>query len=356
MTLLLSNDDVQQVLTMPVCLDALEHTFRDFATGRAVNRPRSHSYTQTGPGRFYLFKSMDGGLPRYGVHALRLSSDITHEQVENGRHVRRKLPVAPGGKWLGLVLLFSLETTELLAIIQDGFLQRMRVGATSGLAAKYLSRPQSRVAGMFGTGWQAGAQLMALCAVRTLDLIKVYSPRSEGRQAFAAQWTDKLGVPVQAVDEPRTVVDGSDIVVCATNALEPVLAGDWLQPGQHVNSVQGHELDWRTLERSDLIVVRSRETPSFYAVGTEQPREMTNRKEFPAGLQARVHELGEIVAEQVRRTTPEQITLFGGGGMGGSAGLGIQFAAVGARVYELARQAGLGRELPTDWFLETLKP
>lgn len=351
--LILSNDDVERLLTMEDCLAAMENAFRDLAEGNGINRPRSHTYVPRAPNVFYMFKSMDGALPRYGVQALRISSDMVQEV--NGR--REKLPVAPGGRYVGLVFLFSLDTCEPLAVIQDGYLQRMRVGATSGLAAKYLSRPESKVAGLLGTGWQAGAQVMALHAVRRLERIKVYSPNAHHRKEFAKEWTDKLGLPVEPVTSAREAVTGADIVACATNSLVPVLDGDWLAPGTHVNSVQGHELDRRTIERAAVIVVRAREEPTFWVMGNALPQEVSRRKTFGADDLRRVFELGEIVAGKVPgRTAADQITLFGGGGMGGSAGLGTQFAAVGAVVYQKAREAGVGREIPTEWFLETVHP
>lgn len=356
MTLLLTNDDVREVLTMPACLAVLEEAFVDLAEGRAVNRPRSHSYTQRGPDTFYLFKSMDGSAPSRGVHALRLSSDMTHEPLEGDRRVRRKLPVAPGGRWLGLVLLFSLETTELLAIMQDGYLQRMRVGATSGLAAKYLARPEARTVGMLGTGWQAGAQLLALKEVIDLAAVHVFSPRPVAREAFASEWSRRLGISVGAVDHPRTAIEGVDVVVLATNALEPVLEVDWLVEGQHVNSIQGHEVGWDTIRRADLIVVRSKEVPTFHAAGKHPPREMADRKELPPDLASRTVELGDVIRGVSGRRDARELTLFGGGGMGGSAGLGIQFAAVGAAVFAEAERRGLGQRLPSDAFLEDMKP
>src|SRR5215217_2353297 len=127
MTLLLDNDDVRAVLRMDDCIEALEVAFADYARGDAVNRPRSHTYSDRGEGRHYLLKTMDGALPRRNVHALRLSSDLTHEH--GGR--REKIPAAPGRRYVGLVLLFDLDELAPLALLHDGYLQRMRVGATS---------------------------------------------------------------------------------------------------------------------------------------------------------------------------------------------------------------------------------
>src|SRR3954449_12305120 len=112
-TLLLTNDDVRAVLDMRACIDAVDVAFRDYAHGRAVNRPRSHTYTDLGGGRHYLLKTMDGSLPRHGVHALRVTSDLTFEH--DGR--REKLPAAPGERFVGLVVLFDLEQLVPLAIV-----------------------------------------------------------------------------------------------------------------------------------------------------------------------------------------------------------------------------------------------
>ncbi len=356
MTLLIENAIVEQVLTVEACLDALEVAFRDLAEGRAVNRPRSHSYTPLGDGHHYLFKSMDGGIPRLGVHAIRLSSDHTHEFSRGGRRRREKLPLAPGSRYVGLVLLFDTHTLEPLAIIQDGYLQRLRVGCTSGLAAKYLSRPESSVVGLIGSGWQAGAQLMAVQKVRTVTEYRAYSTDPEHLRAFCADLTARLGQEVRPVGSAREAVDGADIVACATNSHDPVIDGDWLVPGQHVGSVQSHELDLRTLERAALIGIRSHDAATFHYLPGEAPVEATEVMRPDERLSAKMAELGDIVAGRAGRRSAEEITLFTGGGLGVSSGLGIQFCAVGYAVYQAAKAAGVGREIPTEWFLEAAKP
>lgn len=356
MTVVLSNEDVQQVLCMTDCMQVLRDAFVDYEQGMAANRPRSHTYTPVGEDEYYLFKSMDGSLPRYGVHGLRLSSDRLLQRTVGGVSRREKVPAGPGGTYLGLVMLFSIETLELLAILQDGYLQRTRVGATSGLAADALARRDARTVGMFGSGWQAEGQLLALQEVRDLKEIKVYSPNQEHCAAFADRMNRQLRVPVRCVEDSRHVVDGSDIIVAATNSSEPVFDSGWIVPSQHVNSVQGRELDDGMLEKADLIVVRSRETPTHWYAGDTAPDEVARAKHTSLAQKARTIELGAVLTGKEGRTTDREITLFGGSGMGGSAGLGIQFAAVGHLVYERAMAAGLGREVPSDWFLQTLRP
>ena len=341
MTLLLDNDAVRETLRMSDCIAALEDAFRDYADGRAITRPRSHTYTDLGDGRHYLFKTMDGALPRQKVHALRLSSDLTYEHEQDGRLRRDKIPAAPGDRYVGLVLLFDIETLVPLAILHDGYLQRMRVGATSALAADRLARPDARVGALIGAGWQAGAQLLGLREVRDLDELRVYSPRREKLEPFCVEYG---ATPAASAQE---AIAGADVVALATNAQEPVLDGDWLAPGVHVNSVQRHEVDDRTLERADVIVVRSSDEPTFHYARGHKPRDADN-KELKG---PKLVELGDVLAGRAGRTSPEQITLFTGGG-----GLGIQFTAVADAVYRAARERGIGRELPTEWFTQTDKP
>jgi len=355
-TLLLSNDDVLRVLDARACIDALETAFADLAAGEAVNRPRSHTYTPLGDGHWYLFKSMDGSIPRLGVHAIRLSSDHTHEHEQGGKRRRDKLALAPGARFVGLVLLFDIRTLEPLAILQDGELQRMRVGCTSALAAKHLARRDARIVGLIGSGWQAETQLVALAQVRDIEHVRAYSTNADRVAAFAARVSERIGRPVRAVSSAREAVEGADIVVCATNSNDPVLDGAWLAAGQHVGSVQSHELDAGTLARADVIVVRSREAATFHHPPGNAPVEAAEVKHLDRRLAGKVVELGDVVCGRAGRRSAEDVTLFTGGGLGASSGLGIQFAAVANAVYRAAKAKGLGRELPTEWFTETAKP
>jgi alanine dehydrogenase len=108
MTIILNNDEIRHMLGMKDYIDAMEDAFIDLANGFAVNRPRSHTYSPIDDNTYYLFKSMDGSIPRYGVHALRITSDVVQEKVVDGKIRREKLPAAPGNKWLGLVQLFNM--------------------------------------------------------------------------------------------------------------------------------------------------------------------------------------------------------------------------------------------------------
>src|SRR5712691_12219053 len=184
MTLILSNADVEKLLTMPECIDALEESYVELAEGRGVNRTRSDCITPTSnPNAIYGLKSMDGVIPKFGIGAIRINSDIVTFPKKGNNVVREKVPAA-NGRYVGLVLLFSSENGEPLAILPDGVMQRMRVGAANGLGLKYLARKEAKTVGILGSGWQAGAQLMAVCAVRNIESIRCFSPSRNNCEAF----------------------------------------------------------------------------------------------------------------------------------------------------------------------------
>jgi len=351
--LLLDNEDVAQVLTIDDCLEVLEDSFRDYGLGKAANRPRSHCYAPLEQDKWYLLKTMDAVVPRYDVGGIRLTSELLSQPTVDGNKRRVMLP-GPNGQWVELILLFRMSTSEPLAIVPGGYLQRMRVGATAAISAKHLARKDARVAGLIGTGGIGGPQLEALAKVMPLDQIRVFSPTAENRRSFARFWGERVSVPVVEVATAREAVKDADIVGCATNSFAPVFSGEWLIPGAHVNSVQRGELDDATIARADVIIVRSRDRDSHWLVGEDQPEEMRfDRSEDPAIL-ARAQVLGEIVAGRAPgRTSNDQITLFTGSGLG-SAGLGLQLIAVAARAYEKAKAEGRGRVLPTEWFTQPI--
>src|SRR6266576_3783084 len=210
MTLILSNDDVEKLLTMRDCIDVLEDAYVELAEGRGVNRTRSDCITPTSrPDAVYGLKSMDGVIPKLGIGAVRINSDIVTFPKKGNNIRREKVPAAPGARYTGLVLLFSTENGEPLAILPDGVMQRMRVGAANGLGAKYLARKDARTVGILGSGWQAGTQLMAVCAVRAIETIRCFSPNRANREAFSREWNAKLGVKVVPVQTPEDAFAGA---------------------------------------------------------------------------------------------------------------------------------------------------
>jgi ornithine cyclodeaminase/alanine dehydrogenase-like protein (mu-crystallin family) len=300
---------------------------------------------------------MDGVSPEAGVGAVRINSDVVHWPVREGFLRREKIPAAPGGRWVGLILLFSTRTGEPLAILPDGVIQRMRVGGTSGLGAKYLARENASVGAILGSGWQAGSALMALNVVRPLAEARVYSPSSEHRQAFAEEWSEKLGVPVHVAATAHEAVRGADVVMAATNSIQPVFEGDWAEPGMHLGSVRQHELGEGVLRRAAVVAVNAHEGAPQHVLHPavrDHPELVEGQGWTGAGSQEirTLPLLSDVVVGRgPRRQSAEDVTVFLN-----NIGLGAQFAAVGAQVIERARAAGIGRELPTEWFTESVHP
>src|ERR1700687_4435398 len=214
MTLILSNDDADKLLTMPECIDVLEEAYVELAEGRGVSRTRSDCFAPTSrQDALYSLKSMDGVIPKLGVGAVRINSDIV-TWPKRGNNIRReKVPAAPGNRYVGLVLLFSTENGEPLAIFPDGVMQRMRVGAANGLGVKYLARQDARTVGILGSGWQAGAPRMAVCAVRPIAAIRCFSPNPANRETFCKQMSALLGIEVVPVAQTEDAIAGADIVM-----------------------------------------------------------------------------------------------------------------------------------------------
>lgn len=358
MTLLLSQDDVRQALTVEAALEATEAIYRELGAGEAVNRARSQTYLPNEsvdhPGFRYRFKSQEGGSPGTGVWALRLTSDMAGHVLTAGVKRRRILPVATGDKYCGLVILFDIERIEPVAIFPDAYIQKMRVAALSALGARYLAPESPRVLGLFGSGWQAGAHLEFLARLYDFDEIKVFSPNAEHRERFASEWWEKLSRPVAAAETAKATVTGSDFVQAATAAWDPVLEGSWVEPGAYVASIGGadasnkrRELDDETIARADLYVVHSKEVARL-----DQSPDIFELAQKGIHAWDDIVEIHELVAgKRPGRTSASQITVFNN-----NTGAGVQFAGVGAAVVARAKELGLGREIPTEWFLESESP
>lgn len=341
MTRLLTNEDLEGLLTMPDCLAALEIAYRDYARGITVGSttrvetvvPMAMSDVS------YEFTSNEGAVPAFGVMALRCNSNHMAMRVVQGLTRKERLPDAPGGRYVGLVLLFSLADLRLLGIVQDGFLSAMRVAATCALAARALSRPDAAVVGLLGAGDQARTQLLGLAAVRPLREVRVFSPNPVRRRAFAEAMSLSLGVPVRATESAREAATGADILAAATNSFEPVFPADWVEPGMHASAILSPEAPSELYERADVVVVN---TNSGYGRGQAGHfDDAADWTRYPTLAQV-------LVGESPGRTDARQMTFFMN-----NAGIGFQFAAVGARALELANAANVGRELPDELFLQT---
>ncbi len=352
MTLILSNNDIQNALRIDECLEVMEDSYREQANSRAVNRPTCHSYLPHSlPNSTYSFKSVDGGVGKLGVLALRVTSDIVQEQQIHGSVRLEKVPLARG-MFVGLVQLFSAETGELLAIMPDGFIQQVRVGVTSALGMKVMARRNSEVMGLIGSGGQAKAHYRFMTAVMPIKKVKVFSPNLDHRRAFVAEMEKQTGIEGEPVGSAEEAAKDTDVICSATNSSRPVLNTDWLRPGMHYNSIREFETDMAVLQKCDVISIHT----SFGAIQHYQPPGMDDdmpgvRREQPRDW-SKYPEICDLIAGKVpSRTTDQQITFFLN-----NVGTGVQFAAMGYCAYKGAQEKGLGKEIPTDWFLQDIKP
>jgi alanine dehydrogenase len=235
--LILSNEEIESFLTIDTCIDALEGAYRSWEKGTAINRPRTDlvmpSPTESG---VYAFKSMEAGLYDPPIVAMRVNSDIIRWNQQGNRVIKTKIPSAPGDKYVGLVMLFSTITGEPLAIFPDGVVQRMRVASSSALAARYLARTDASTLALFGSGWQAGSHLPAMCAVRPIKLVKVFSPTKANLEAFVKDLQPKVSAEVRAAENPEDAVCDADIIATTTNSLTRVIDPNWVKPGLHLTS------------------------------------------------------------------------------------------------------------------------
>ena len=363
MTLILSNDDAETVLTMGGAIAALEELYRDLGKGSAVNRPRTDLFTPTAAEAgtdmpsAHQFKTLDGAIPRLGVASIRVTSDIVGFPAVDGIRRRIKIPAAAGKRFVGLVFLFSSATGELVAIVQDGLLQRFTVGAINAIGAKYLAREDAAIVGLIGAGGQAGPQLAALKEVRPIRRVRVYSPSEAERTAFARSAAASYDLEVEAVATAEAAVAGADIAVTATNSRRPFFPSDWLAPGMHLSCMQRDEAMDDCFSAADIVVLHTRLKEREYAstdfaameakhdfVIRDHPERSLNWDDFP--------DLGELVAGKTeRRVRSDQRTLFLN-----STGIGAQFTALAHLIYARSRERGLGRDLPGDWFTESIQP
>jgi alanine dehydrogenase len=355
MTLILSNADVEKLLTMPECIEALEQAYVELIEGRGVNRTRSDCLTPTSnPDAIYGLKSMDGVIPKFGIGAIRINSDIVTFPKKGNNVVREKVPAA-NGRYVGLVLLFSSENGEPLAIMPDGVMQRMRVGAANGLGVKYLARSNAQTVGILGCGWQAGAQLMAACAVRKITSVRCFSPTKDRREAFAKDMSALLGVEVTAVDQPEAAIGGADIAMCASNSLDPIFFERWIEPGMHLSSIKLPEIEVSAIKRADRLVLHVHEQKPIH-VSTRDlalAKEANEHGWSGRGIEFdRLPTVPDLITGRAQgRQSDHEVTCFLN-----NIGLGYQFAAAGAVVYRKAKDSGLGHELPTEWFTEDVHP
>ncbi|AYH45248.1 ornithine cyclodeaminase family protein [Azoarcus sp. DN11] len=316
MAIYLKEDEVASVLDMPLALEAVEQVMGAHGRGETVDYPRQRVRLPS-----TMTHLLQGGVPGLNLTGL-------------------KVYTSAGPKLRFWVHLFDATTGDPVAVLEADRLGMMRTGAAGGVAAKWLARPDARVAGVFGSGWQAQGQVLALCAVRPIERIKVFARNADRLASFCAQMSRETGREVVPAASAEDTVRGSDVVVTITTSPKPLFDADWLETGTHItaagsNSLARQELSEAAVRRADVICVDSRE------IAVREAGDLMPLLEKGRTQPGRWVELGEVIAGvRPGRTSAAQITLFE------SQGMAVQDIAVAARVVALARERGLGCELP----------
>jgi ornithine cyclodeaminase/alanine dehydrogenase-like protein (mu-crystallin family) len=313
--LYLSEEDVRQVLTMEMAIEAVETGLKKVALDEAVNVPRARC--QTDHSMLHMMSAAGKTLGALGFKAY----------VTNRRGTQFHFH------------LFDGRTGEHLAWMQADLLGQMRTGAASAVATKFMARADAQTVGLFGTGKQARTQLLGLANVRDLKRVTVFGPNEERRKRFAAEMSEECGVEVIPVSRPEEAAHGQDIVATATTSQEPILMGDWLAEGAHLNVVGSNflgkaEVDLQTIRRAKRIVVDSKDQCRIEA-GDLLPAVEEGFLDW-----AGVLELGHIISGRYPgRANEQEITLFK------SVGVAIEDLATAVKVFVEAKSQGVGRML-----------
>lgn len=317
MALHISESEVRALLTMPMAIEAVERISRMQASGEAVVHPRRR------------FELPGGGFFHYMAAA-----DFSAGYVAMKQYTYVK------GKIRFLVPLYEMPTGDLAALIEADYMGQLRTGAASGVATKYLARENSRVAAIIGTGGQARTQLEAIAAVRKLRSARVYGRDAAKREKFSKEMSEKLGFTVESASSSSEAVHGADILCTATTAANPVVSGADLAPGVHMNAIGANhahkrELDAEAVESADVIVVDSIEQ------SRQEAGDLILAFQGDEVCWTGVKKLSEVVAGKAPgRTSDAEVTLFK------SNGIASWDLAVAMKVYALAKEKKLGRELP----------
>jgi alanine dehydrogenase len=368
-TLIINNDHVAQVLTMEDTMAALERSYADLITSEAVCRPRIDLQIPTSdPNKTYQWGTMEGGSTQ-GYFAIRMKSDVLTQENRGGIPTEEKYCVRPG-RWCGLILLTSIENGEPLAIFNDGMLQHMRVGADGGIGVKYAAREDAEVIGMLGSGGMSRSHMQSITCVRDIKKLQVWSPTKANREAFADEMRAKHEIEVVACDAPEQVYRGAHILAALTDATQPVTDGAYVEPGTHVVVVGGSGApDAAIIDKID-VSLRFGTAPQpwgldefgkgksriVYAAMTPEIAHQFMSPDAKRGGRGavapdRVVWLADIIEGRAKgRESDDQITYSERGNL-----QGMQFHAVAGRAYELAREAGLGNEIPTEWLLQDIR-
>jgi alanine dehydrogenase len=325
---ILNAAEVRQALPMSDAIAGMKVAFAQLAQGQADMPLRSRIAVPEQNGTVIF-------MPAYLKQTADLAIKVVSVFPQNSAHGR---PVI-----YGVVLVMDAATGQPLALLEGGALTAIRTGAASGAATDLLARPDATVLALLGSGVQARTQLEAVCAVRAIGEVRVYSLNRHRAQAFADSVAGAGLIPlaVRVVDSPQTAVKDADIICAATSSFSPVFAGHDVKPGTHINAIGSYmpemqEVDVVTIQRS-LLVVDSRTAVLAEAGDLIIP--------LRAGLISEDHiyaELGEIAAGlKSGRSHPEQITCFKSVGVAVQDAVAARIALEGAIAHNLGAVVNL---------------
>ncbi len=316
MALYLTEDQVNNLLTMEIALESLDKVFRARSEGEVGNIPRAR--LPIGRGSYNL---MAASWPKAGI--------VGHKSYAAG---------AGGASFH--VMLYGTNGEGLLAVIEANRMGQVRTGAASGIATRYMAREEASSVGIIGSGYQAETQLEAVAAVRDIKSAKVFSRTAERRNSFADRMSERLSIDVQPADSAEAAVQGVDVIVTVTNAVDPVLTGEMLDHGVHINAAGGNswmrrELDTHAVAMSDIVATDDIDQTRI------ECGELMRAAETGHFSWERLIRLDRIVRGlRQGRTQPGDVTLFE------SQGVAFEDLAVCNTLLHMARKQGVGTELP----------
>lgn len=351
-TLLINNDIAARVLTMKDALVAIESAFRQLAHGMATFQPRTDLWSPTArDGDYYRWGSLLGAIHDPPTLAFRFKSDVlTWTETADG--LTEDWHTVQRGRLGGVILLIDTTDGALLAIMNDNLIQHVRVGATVGVAAKFLAREDFEVLGILGSGEMARVYAEAIALVRPIKEIRIHSRSATRREACAAELAGKLGIRVRATDTPEAALTDVDIVATCTNATRPIYHAHLLKrhrPGAFIVNVRPDEMDDETPQAVDKVVVTAKAGLYDYILGSEddrnrRPLDRFYRRRYVAADRPTLSDI--ISGKEPGRESAGQVIFYD------MMSAGIQFASVGRLVYDRAKELGIGTPIPGDWFLQ----
>jgi len=313
--LYLTEADVARLADIRDAIDSLEEAFRVWRDPGTVNLPRQRAPLPSGffnlMGSTYEHKDVFGMKAYYGGRA--------------------------GTQFY--INLFSVSERRLKAVLEATLLSQLRTGAASGLATKLMANDDASILGCIGTGEQARAQVLAVCAVRPIKTVRIFSRTPGNREAFARQMEEETGVEVLAMTSAEACVAGADVIVLITRASEPIVRSDWIVDGAHINgaganAAQRRELDAATVLRSRVKMTDDKAQALLEAA---EFRDLVGEGRMSWDA---VHEMGDLVSGVIKgRHARTDVTLFK------SLGLALEDMAFAEVIYRRALEQGVGQAL-----------